>query len=265
MTDLLPAPAAFRLDNLRTTPPDTISKDGIAADLTALRQELEDLQSRLYASRKAAVLLLLQGLDTSGKDGTIRKVFDTVNPLGLDIQAFKQPTPEEQAHDFLWRAHRRTPARGFIGIFNRSYYEAAISDHVEGLIDDAERQRRCHHIRHFEDMLQDNGTVLVKCMLHISKAEQKKRLVERLEDPAKHWKFSSTDLLTRSRWDDFQKAYGAVLQETSTEQNPWHVIPADKKWYRDYLVTQLLVQALRGINPEYPALREKISAADIGD
>ncbi len=262
---LIDPPKSFSLADCATEPDSERDKDAIAKDLAALREELEDLQARLYASQKGAVLLILQGLDTSGKDGTIRRVFDTVNPLGLDIHAFKRPTPEELARDFLWRAHCRVPARGFMGIFNRSYYEAVIGDYVEGIINAEERERRFGHIRDFEDMLRENGTTVVKCMLHISKAEQKDRLIERLQDPSKHWKFSKFDLLTRSRWEEYQAAYAAAIRATSPKHSPWLVVPANKKWYRDYVVTEALVKALRAMAPEYPPLAEPICAEDIPD
>jgi PPK2 family polyphosphate:nucleotide phosphotransferase len=254
--------------SLNSCPTDVSSKDekdeGQTA-LAALQTDMADLQDKLYASRKGAILLVLQGMDTSGKDGTIRRIFSTVSPQGLITHAFKQPTPEELAHDFLWRAHLRVPERGYIGIFNRSYYEALVSDLVEGIIDEKERDRRCQHVRDFEAMLLENGTTVLKCFLHIGKAEQKDRLVKRLEDPGKRWKFSASDLSSRARWDAYISAWSTAIAATSTAVAPWHVIPADRKWYRDLAVAELMTATLRTIAPRYPTAATVVKPSDIKD
>jgi PPK2 family polyphosphate:nucleotide phosphotransferase len=245
-------PGSFQLSACPTDCADKPEKEAANATLATLHQTLGELQDRLYASRQGSILLILQGLDTAGKDGTIRRLFSSVSPQGLTTHAFKQPTPEELAHDFLRRAHLRTPARGIIGIFNRSYYEAAVSDLVEGMIDKAERDRRCAHIARFEELLAENGTVVIKCFLHISKAEQKERLLKRLQDPSKFWKLSEADISSRAHWDDYQHAWSDAIIRTATAAAPWQVIPADYKWYRDLAVAQLMVDALKRIDPQYP-------------
>jgi len=256
-------PAGFLLSACPTDCADKPEKEAAATALAGLQKTLEELQDRLYASRKGSILLVLQGMDTAGKDGTIRRLFSTITPQGLTTHAFKLPTAEEMAHDFLWRAHPHTPERGMIGIFNRSYYEAAVSDLVQGLIDPAERDRRCAHICRFEEMLADNGTELVKCFLHISKAEQKQRLLKRLEDPSKRWKLSEADLSSRAQWDDYQSGWSAAIAKTATAAAPWQVIPADHKWYRDLAVAELLVETLRRMDPQYPPLTRQIKPEEI--
>jgi PPK2 family polyphosphate:nucleotide phosphotransferase len=227
--------------------------------------EIAELQDRLYASRRHAILLVLQGMDTSGKDGTIRRLFSAVSPQGLTSHAFKQPSPQELAHDFLWRAHLHVPEHGYVAIFNRSYYEALVSDLVEGLIDDKERERRCQHVRNFETLLLESGTTIVKCFLHIGKAEQKQRLIKRLEEPGKRWKFSASDLASRARWDDYIAAWSHAIAMTSTKAAPWNVIPADRKWYRDLAVAELMAETLRKLDPQYPAPVLAVKPEDISD
>jgi PPK2 family polyphosphate:nucleotide phosphotransferase len=261
-TDL---PKGFSLNDCPTDVAGKDDKDEGQTALATLQTEMADLQDKLYASRKGAILLVLQGMDTSGKDGTIRRIFSTVSPQGITTHAFKQPTAEELAHDFLWRAHLRTPERGYIAVFNRSYYEALVSDLVEDLIDGKECDRRCQHVRDFEAMLQENGTTVVKCFLHIGKAEQKARLVKRLEDPGKRWKFSASDLTSRAHWDDYIKAWSEAIAMTSTRTAPWHVIPADRKWYRDLAVAELMTETLRGLAPQYPAPALTVTPEDIKD
>lgn len=248
-----------------TLPPEKTDRTAIARATAGLLAELSRLQELLYASKQHALLVVLQGVDASGKDGTLRQVFSHLSPFALDIHAFKMPNEEELAHDFLWRAHRRTPARGFIGIFNRSHYEAVISDHVQGLCDDSTRETRWRSIRGFERHLCANGTLVCKFFLNISRDEQKKRLLERLNDPAKQWKFSAADLETRRHFGEYMKSYGETLAATHTADAPWHVVPADHKWYRDYCVALTLVDTLQKLKMEFPKLKEKISPEDFAD
>jgi PPK2 family polyphosphate:nucleotide phosphotransferase len=211
----------------------------------ALFEELGDLQELSYAAGNEALLVVLQGMDTSGKDGTIRHVFDAVNPQGVYVASFKVPTPLELAHDFLWRVHKETPAKGMFGIFNRSHYEAVLVERVKNLVPDAVWSERYQQINDFERLLTSSGTIVVKVFLHISKGEQKERLLAREEDPEKAWKLSAGDWVERQSWADYQAAYQDVLNRCSTPNAPWYVVPADRKWYRDLLVGQVLVETLR--------------------
>jgi PPK2 family polyphosphate:nucleotide phosphotransferase len=218
--------------------------------------ELTGLQERLYAEGVGgghrSLLLLLQGMDTSGKDGTVRRVVGAMNPAGVTITSFKKPTSEELQHDFLWRIDKALPAPGDIGVFNRSQYEDVLVVRVHDLVPETEWSTRYERINAFEHRVVDAGTHIVKVMLHISKAEQKQRLAERLEDPTKHWKYNVGDLQERAFWDDYQDAYQDALSRCSTDAAPWYVVPADHKWYRDWLVANVLVSALRDLNPRYP-------------
>ncbi|MCG3151071.1 MAG: Polyphosphate:AMP/ADP phosphotransferase [bacterium] len=217
-----------------------------------LQTRLRELQERFYASSTNSLLLILQGMDTSGKDGTIKKVVDAVDPQGVRLANFKAPTSEELSRDFLWRIHKEVPAKGQIGIFNRSHYEDVLIVRVRGFVPHAVWEKRYDHINAFESHLVASGTIIIKVMLHISKGEQKERLAARLADSQKRWKFNPGDLSEREHWDDYQEAYEAVLQRCSTEHAPWYVIPADRKWYRNWAVTQLLVDRLEELNPQYP-------------
>ena len=209
-----------------------------------LNRRLEALQERLYAHGQERLLVVLQATDTGGKDGTIRAVFDRVNPQGVHVASFKKPTEEELAHDYLWRIHEHTPATGSITIFNRSHYEDVLVVRVHGLVDEQKWARRYEHIRNFEQMLADEGTTIVKLYLHISKEEQRDRLQARIDNPEKHWKFEFGDLNERTLWDDYQVAFEDVLRETSTRDAPWYVIPANRKWYRNIVISQILVDVL---------------------
>ncbi len=224
-----------------------------AADRTEhLRQKLDTLQERLYAEGRRAVLVVLQGVDTGGKDGIIRHVISGVNPQGCIITSFKTPTPVEKAHDFLWRIHAACPPRGYIGIFNRSHYEDVLITRVHGWITDKEAEHRLRQIRDFEKTLTNNGTRILKFFLHISKEEQKKRLLARLDNPDKRWKFGLQDLKERRHWKAYQKAYEEALSATSTEEAPWFVVPANHKWYRNLVVADRLVHALEDMDPRPP-------------
>ncbi|MDL2356745.1 MAG: polyphosphate kinase 2 family protein [Pseudomonadota bacterium] len=223
-------------------------------DVTAqMAGQIAVLQEMLYAQRKHKVLLVLQGMDTSGKDGTITALFSSINPMGLRAVGFKAPSPVELAHDFLWRIHPHVPVAGEIAIFNRSHYEDVLITTVQGLIDEKECKRRYQHILDFERMLAETGTIVVKIFLHISKAEQRKRLQERLDDPNKQWKFDPNDLVQREKWDAYQQAYQRAIIATDTDHAPWYVIPADSKTQRNLLISTLLLEILQGLKLSYPA------------
>ncbi|CAB3766071.1 PPK2 family polyphosphate kinase [Paraburkholderia solisilvae] len=226
--------------------------------LLELGTKLDAQQERLHAQRRQRVLLVLQGMDTSGKDGTVRGVFHEVDPLGLRIVPFKAPTPAEAAHDFLWRVHAQAPAAGELTIFNRSHYEDVLVPVVLGELDNAQRERRYRHIRHFEAMLADSGTTIIKCMLHISKDEQRERLQARIDDPTKHWKFDVSDLDARKLWDKYQDAYADALAATSTDYAPWYVIPANSKTHRNVMVAQLLVRTMESLKLEFPPPKDSL-------
>ena len=217
-----------------------------------LNRRLEELQEVLYAEGKHKVLVVLQAMDTGGKDGTIRHVFDGTNPQGVKVASFKKPTPKELAHDYLWRVHAHTPGRGEITIFNRSHYEDVLVVRVHDLVPPEVWGRRYDHINAFEKTLADEGTTIVKFFLQISKAEQADRLRARLDTPHKRWKFSKADLAERARWDDYVAAYEAVLSQTSTAWAPWYVVPADRKWYRNLVISRVLVDVLEGLDMRYP-------------
>ena len=244
----------FDLDDIdpASKPFSGASKADDLEHLATLSGEISALQELLYANRSRSLLIVLQGTDTSGKDGTVRSVFSHVDPLGVNVASFKAPTLEEQDHDFLWRIHRHTPGGGKIAIFNRSHYEDVLITRVKGWIDDEEVERRCAHIRHFEQLLIDRGTTILKCFLHISKDEQKERLEARLADPAKHWKFDPADLDERKSWDAYQRAYASALSETSTKDAPWYVVPANSKTHRNVMVADLCLSALQGMKLEPP-------------
>jgi len=242
----------------RRDPRDTLGlpeKDEAKEQLAALLEELSSLQTRLYAEGRRSVLLVLQGLDASGKDGTIRHVFTGVNPQGCRVTSFKPPTPLELAHDFLWRIHAECPARGMIGIFNRSHYEDLVTVGVLGLEPEQVLRRRAQPVVEFEQLLADEGTTVLKCFLHVSAEEQGERLAERLTNPAKRWKHDPKDEELTSRYEEFTAAYEEALTATSTETAPWYVIPADRNWVRNLAVATVLVEALRKLDPQYPDAR----------
>lgn len=239
------------------------SKDEDRARLSELNAALDTLQDKLHTQRKQRVLLILQGMDTSGKDGTIRGIFQDVDPLGLRIVPFKAPSEVEAAHDFLWRVHSQAPAAGELTVFNRSQYEDVLVPRVLKQIDKAECERRYAHIRNFEALLADNGTTIVKCLLHISKDEQKARLQARIDNPEKHWKFDPADLEARKQWDDYQQAYADALGATSTEFAPWFVIPADSKTHRNVMVAELTTRTLQDLKLEYPPAKESLKGIKV--
>jgi PPK2 family polyphosphate:nucleotide phosphotransferase len=239
------------------------SKEADRARLSEIGLLLDNLQEKLHAQRRRRMLLVLQGMDTSGKDGTIRAVFHEVDPLGLRIVPFKAPTPVELAHDFLWRVHSQTPSAGELTIFNRSHYEDLLVPTVQGELDADAFRQRCCHIRQFEEMLAYSGTTILKCMLHISKDEQRARLQARIDDPSKHWKFDVSDLEARKQWDAYQSAYRDALAATSTEYAPWYVIPADSKTHRNVMVAELLLRTLDALKLEYPPAKESLKGVKV--
>ena len=232
------------------------SKSVIKQEERELTMQLTDriavLQEMLYARRQRKVLLVLQGMDTSGKDGTITALFNRINPMGLRAVGFKAPSPAELAHDFLWRIHYHVPVGGEIVIFNRSHYEDVLITVVQGLIDDKECKRRYQHILDFERMLVETGTIIVKVFLHISKEEQRERLQARLDDPEKQWKFDANDLVQRKKWNDYQQAYQRAIVATDTDHAPWYVIPANSKIHRNLLVSTLLLEIMEDLALSYP-------------
>ncbi len=222
------------------------------ARLATLRTRLAELQALLYADGRHKVLVVLQAPDAGGKDGTIRSVLAGVNPQGVRITSFKKPTEEDLAHDYLWRVHRHTPGNGELGVFNRSHYEDVLVVRVHQLVPEAQWRRRYRHLVEFERLLAEEGTTIVKLFLHISAEEQRERLQERVDDPAKRWKFRLGDLDDRARWDDYRSAYEDAFAETSTEHGPWYVVPADRNWFRDLVVAEILVETLSGLDLRYP-------------
>ena len=228
-----------------------------------LNARLELLQEQLYAQGRNRLLIVLQATDTGGKDGTIRRVFEGVNPQGVDVASFKKPTPEELAHDYLWRVHKHVPGDGRITIFNRSHYEDVLVVRVHDLVPETRWSKRYDHIRNFEQMLVDEGTTILKFFLHISKEEQKERLDARLENPDKHWKFSLGDLDERKRWDDYQQAFETMINETSTPDAPWYVVPADRKWYRDLVISSTIVQTLESLGVDWPAPESDYAGVEV--
>jgi PPK2 family polyphosphate:nucleotide phosphotransferase len=249
----VPALGAFRLDSidpdsLLGAPEPDVARERIRSN----RDRLASLQEVLYAEGAQSLLLVLQAMDTGGKDSTIRQVMRGVNPQGCQVTSFKAPTAVERSHDFLWRVHARVPATGMIGIFNRSHYEDVLIARVKGLAQAAVIDRRYEEINRFESLLSASGTRIVKVMLHISPEYQKKRLLRRLERPDKHWKFNPADLEERARWDDYMEAYEIALNRCSTAKAPWYVIPAEHRWFRNLVLTDLLVDTLEDMNPTYP-------------
>jgi PPK2 family polyphosphate:nucleotide phosphotransferase len=228
------------------------SEDAAKAVLPRHRTQLADLQDVFYASQAKALLIVLQGMDTAGKDGTISHIFSGVNPQGCDVAAFKVPTPLEARHDFLWRVHAQVPPRGMIGIFNRSHYEDVLSPRVHKLIPRDVANRRLEDINEFESMLTDNHVLTLKFYLHISKDEQTRRLQSRIENPKKHWKLSDADIHERQYWPQYIDAYDHILSSTSRKHAPWFVIPSDNKWYRNIAISSIIVDLMQSLKLKYP-------------
>jgi len=240
---------------------DKDAKAGSKPDAEALSKALEeisDLQEMLYAEHQRKLLIVLQGTDTSGKDGTVRHLFSNINPMGLRAIGFHAPTDIEAAHDFLWRIHREAPKAGEIAVFNRSHYEDVLITRMLGMIKQAECKRRYAQIRDFERMLAENGTTIIKFFLHISKDEQRERLQARVDDPHKHWKFDPEDLKHRELWKDYQKAYADAITATDADHAPWYVIPADSKRYRNEAVGRVPLETLRGMRLDWPPPEKRL-------
>lgn len=237
-------------------------------------ERMAEFQGMLYAQNKYALLIIIQAMDTAGKDGTIKHVMSGLNPQGTQVYSFKQPSPEELDHDYLWRASKNLPERGRIGIFNRSHYEDVLVVRVHDLLKNSQIpeefltkdiwKNRFRQIRDFERHLYENGIITVKLFLHISKEEQTERLIARIDDKTKNWKFSAGDLAERKYWDDYQRCYQEAISETSTDESPWYVVPADKKWYARLVVSEIIIQTLEGLKLAYPALTEQ-QAADLAE
>ncbi len=229
--------------------------------------QLEAYQDKMYAAGKDGILIIFQAMDAAGKDGAIKHVFSGLNPSGVDVYSFKQPTENEQMHDYLWRCQRHAPRRGKISIFNRSYYEDVLVAKVHKLYLSQNLPERCksgdvigrryEQIRHYEQYLWENGITIIKFFLHISKDEQKKQLMERIDDPSKNWKFARSDFLERRHWEAYQDAYEAAINATSTDICPWYVIPSDKRWYARYLISEIVLNCFKQIDPEYPKLSDE--------
>ena len=229
----------------------------------ALTDRLAGLQERLWAERRQSLLIVLQAMDAGGKDGTIKHLFRALNAAGSRVASFKAPTEDELAHDFLWRVHKVVPGRGEVVVFNRSHYEDVLIVRVHDLVPEKVWRPRYKHIVHFEEALAAGGAHIVKLFLHISAKEQAKRFRDRLDDPTKRWKFRLGDLEERKRWDEYQAAYAEALARTSTAAAPWYVIPADHKWYRDWAVSQIVIETLQDMAPQYPPLTEDLEGVEI--
>lgn len=223
------------------------AKEKAKSETARLIDRISALQERLYANGNRALLIVLQGMDTSGKDSTIKHVMSGVNPQGCKVVSFKTPSEKELNHDFLWRIHQQVPAKGQIGIFNRSHYEDVLITRVHGMISDRVAKRRFDQIKEFEELLTESGTAVVKFFLYISKDEQKERLLERVKDPEKRWKFNEGDLEERKLWDDYLRVFEDVISKTSAQSAPWYIVPANRKWFRNLLVAQVVVEALEAM------------------
>lgn len=241
------------------------NKDRAREEEARLERRLAELQEKLYAQGTQSLLVVLQAMDAGGKDGTIKKVFDSVNPQGVQVTSFKAPTPQELAHDFLWRVHQHAPAKGYIGIFNRSHYEDVLIVRVNKLAPREVWEKHYDHINNFERLLHDSGTRVLKFFLHISKAEQKQRLQDRLDRPDKWWKFSVDDLPVRERWDEYMDAYSTAISRCNTEYAPWYVVPGNHKWYRDLVITRAIVETLESMKVAYPKSKQDLSGVKIPD
>ena len=276
-----PGSGTFDIDSLRVKPGERLDltawdpqqtpgwdhddKAGGRRRAKELNRHLEELQELLWAQGKERVLVVLQAMDAGGKDGTIRHVFDGVNPSGVKVASFKKPTGEELSHDYLWRIHKEVPGDGELVIFNRSHYEDVLIVRVENLVPPDRWSRRYDHIVQFEKLLGDEGTTIVKLFLHISKDEQRQRLEDRLDRPDKHWKFDPADLGPRSKWQEYQRAFEEALTRTSTTSAPWYVIPANRKWYRNLAISEILVQTLGNLNMTFPEAATDIASMTIPD
>lgn len=243
----------IKLDDIDTKAPKSFDKEDTKDKLEKILEELDELQNLLYAENKHAILVVVQGMDASGKDGLIRKVFGKLNPEGVQVASFKQPTPEELAHDFLWRIHRNTPAKGRIQIFNRSHYEDVLVTRVHKMISDEEAHKRMEAINNFEWLLTELGsTHIIKVYLHTSKAERHQRLEDRLSVPSKMWKYSNSDFAEAKLWPEYEKMYEDCFARCN--KIPWLIVPSDQNWYKEYLVAKALRDLLKGLKMKYPGI-----------
>ncbi len=240
-------------------------KKDVTEELGAQRKRIRNLQERLYAENRRGLLVVLQAMDTGGKDGTIKHVFEGINPQGCRVSSFKAPSAEEANHDFLWRYHRSVPAKGRIGIFNRSHYEDVLVVRIKGIVPEEVWRERYGLINDFERGLALSGITVLKFFLHISKDEQKRRLQSRLDDPDKRWKFSSNDIKERAFWDDYQRAFEDAINNCSTGHAPWYVVPANKKWYRNLVVARTIADTLEAMDLRYPPAEEGLEKVKIPD
>ena len=246
----------MKLNKIPTGPSSKINEDKIRKAIPEMISSIGELQLMLYAESKRSLLIILQGMDASGKDGAIKNVFEAVNPMGSHVICFKKPTELEYSHDFLWRVHEKVPPAGMIHIFNRSHYEDILVPAAEGFISKDIIAKRYHQINDFEKMLEENGTVILKFMLHVSQEEQKERLTERLTNPKKFWKHKDADWETLKKWDKYMSIYDTLFEKCNAI--PWHIIPSDKNWYKEYLIAEKVLEALKDINPKYPPLVTKM-------
>jgi len=235
-------------------------RDEVVTQFDGLVTQVADLQERLYAEEKRSLLLVLQGIDAAGKDGTVKHVLRGTNPSGVRVYSFRQPTSEEAAHDFLWRYHHATPADGMIHVFNRSHYEDVLVVRVKDLAPEELWRSRYDSINDFERMLVREGTTILKCFLHISRERQLEKFRERLERPRKYWKWSDNDIKEREHWDEYQRAYEDAINATSTPWAPWYVVPADHRWFRNYVVARVLAAMLGAMNPQFPEPPDEVKA-----
>ncbi len=240
------------LSEWSTDDADGLERDGVEARFAENVEAISALQHRLYAEHKRSVLVVLQAMDAAGKDSTIRHVFGAVNPQGVQVKAFKKPTPDELDRDFLWRVHRHAPKRGHIQVFNRSHYEDVLIVRVNGLVPEERWRARYEIINQFEALLAQAGTRIVKVYLHVSKERQKEKLLRRLTDPSRNWKFEAADFETRSKWDAYMRAYEDAIGRCSTQAAPWFIVPADRKWHRLAIVSEIVRTTLESIGPEFP-------------
>lgn len=245
---------AIKLKTIDTRAPKKLSKESTKKETQKLLFQIEELQNLLYAEGKHAILVILQGMDASGKDGVVRHVFGAANPMGCRVIAFKKPTELEMKHDFLWRVHSNVPEKGMIHVFNRSHYEDVLIQRVHNWVDAKTIKQRFEHINNFEKLLVENGTLVLKFYLHISKEEQLGRLQERMSDPAKMWKYNEQDLQEREEWDSYMKAYEDVFANCQTAAT-WQVIPADQNWYKEYLIAKRVVEELQALKMKFPGLK----------
>ncbi len=256
----------FKLSNIKSDDSGKFNdqtREACEAKTLELQEKMAKLQNILFASRSKALLVVLQAMDGSGKDSVIGHVFDSVSPNGVQVTYYKAPTSLELSHDYLWRIHNACPAKGMIGIFNRSHYEDVLITRVHGWCDDKTAKKRFRQIRDFEQMLSENGTTILKFHLRISTDEQAIQLQERIDDPTKRWKFNPGDLEERKRWDDYMNMYEQAIAATSSDFAPWHVVPGDKRWYRNYVISSVIVEALEAMKLEYPVGDKTVDWANL--